>query len=113
MSKWIRRDDQVVAIAGNEKGRVGKVVVRRGNRVVVEGFNVRTKTIKPSQMNPKGGMTKVEMPMDVSNLAFCNQDGKPVKTKVRFSKEGAKELYYRDGEKEVILRQIKGPKAKA
>ena len=41
MSKWIRRGDQVVVIAGNDKGKTGEVLGRTAERVLVQGVNVR------------------------------------------------------------------------
>jgi len=43
----------------------------------------------------------------VSNIALSNGDGKPVRPKVRLSKNGVKELFYLEGDKEVVLRQVR------
>ncbi|MEO2162927.1 MAG: 50S ribosomal protein L24, partial [bacterium] len=52
----VNTGDQVIVIAGNNKGRTGKVleVQRQRNRVVVEGGHMRTKHQKPTQQNPQG-----------------------------------------------------------
>lgn len=106
MSKWIKKDDQVVVIAGNDKGKTGKVLRRLGNRVVVQGINVRKKHMKSRSQNVRSAIIEMEMPIDVSNIAFSNQEGSPVKLKVRQSSNGTKELYYFDGTEEVVHRQL-------
>ncbi len=107
MSKWIRKDDKVVVIAGNERGRVGKVLSRAGDRVVIQGLNIRKKHVKRKTKTPKPEVMEMEMPMHISNVAVCDDDGKPVKLKVRESKKGEKELFYRAGEKEVLYRSVR------
>lgn len=108
-NKWIRKGDKIVVIAGNEKGRTGNVLGRSGNRIVVEGLNIRKKHVKPKQkMQP--GIVEMEGSMDISNVSLCNEEGKPVKIKVKIGKEGARQLYYVQGGKEVIYRDVKKKK---
>ncbi len=108
MSKWIRKGDKVVVISGNEKGKSGEVIVRKEDRVVIQGVNIRKKHAKRQQKAPGAGILEMEMPLHVSNVALCDADGKPVRAKVRVNeKNGAKELYYLEGEKEVTLRQLR------
>jgi len=106
MSKWIRNGDKVVVIAGNEKGQVGKVIHRKERRVAIEGLNIRKKHVKPKQrMQP--GIMEVEGSVDISNVSLCNEEGKPVKVKVKIGKDGAKQLIYREAGKEVVFRDVK------
>ena len=59
MAKFhIKRDDQVIVLAGSDKGRSGKVlkVLVDKERVLVEGINMVSKSTKPSAANPQGGM---------------------------------------------------------
>ena len=107
MSKWIRKGDKVVVISGNDKGKVGDVISRREHRVVVQGVNIRKKHVKRQQKAPGAGIIEMDRAMHVSKMALCNSEGKPVKAKVRFSASGTKELYYLEGEKQVVLRQVK------
>jgi large subunit ribosomal protein L24 len=107
MSKWIRKGDKIVVISGNEKGKSGEVIVRKEDRVIVQGINIRKKHVKRQQKSPGAGILEMEMPFHISNVALCNADGQPVKAKVRMSKNGAKELYYLEGDKEVTLRQVR------
>ena len=66
----VKRGDQVIVIAGNDKGSTGEViqVMRSENRVVVSGVNVRTKHMKPTQANPQGDRVEREFPIHASNV---------------------------------------------
>ncbi len=66
----IRVGDNVVVIAGADKGKTGVVqaTFKETNKVIVEGVNVRTIHVKPTQANPEGGIDKVEKPIDASNV---------------------------------------------
>ncbi|MBS0603772.1 MAG: 50S ribosomal protein L24 [Verrucomicrobia bacterium] len=107
MSKWIRKGDKVVVIAGNDKGKTGEVISRNEDRIIVQGVNIRKKHAKRRQKAPGAEILEMEMPFHVSNVALCSEDGKPVKPKVRLSKNGDKELFYLEGDKEVALRQVR------
>eukprot|EP01136_Pigoraptor_vietnamica_P019961 Opistho-1_new@68212 len=110
MSKWIRKNDTVVVIAGNDKGRMGEVLLRLENRVVIRGVNIRKKHVKP-QSKDEGSRQIIskEMPIHISNVSVCNAEGKPVRLKVRVKEDGSKELYYKEGDKEVFHRLLKNP----
>lgn len=108
-NKWIRKGDKVVVLAGNEKGNVGNVRAREGDRVIIEGLNIRKKHVKPKQkMQP--GIVEMESPIHISNISLCNEEGKPVKIKAKISKDGAKKLVYMDAGKEVVYRDLKKKK---
>lgn len=107
MSKWIRKGDKVVVVAGNDKGKTGEVILRKEDKVVVQGINIRKKHAKRQQKAPGAEILEMEMPLNVSKVALCNSDGKAVKAKVRVKKNGAKELYYLEGDKEIALRQVR------
>lgn len=106
MSKWIRKGDKVVVLAGNEKGQVGTVLRRLEERVVIEGLNIRKKHVKPKQ-KMQSGIVEMEAPIHISNVSICNEEGKPVKIKVKYDKEGKKQLVYTSAGKEVIYRDLK------
>ena len=62
----IKKDDEVVVVAGKNKGSHGKGVEAsslRTDRVVVQGVNIVTKHVKPSRENPQGGIQKREAPI--------------------------------------------------
>ncbi|MDO4674606.1 50S ribosomal protein L24 [Campylobacter sp.] len=67
----IKKGDSVKVIAGDDKGKTGKVlaVYPKTLKVVVEGCKIAKKAIKPSEKNPNGGFVNKEMPMDISNVA--------------------------------------------
>ena len=69
-SVHVKRDDMVVAIAGADRGKAGRVlsVDRDSGRVVVEGLNRRRKTVRRSPDNPQGGIVEVECPIHASNV---------------------------------------------
>ncbi len=66
----IRVGDNVVVIAGADKGKTGVVqaTFKNDDKVLVEGVNVRTIHVKPTQANPEGGIEKIEKPIHVSNV---------------------------------------------
>ena len=70
----IRKNDSVVVISGNSKGKTGKVlkVFPAENRVIVEGINLRKRHTKPNQKNPQGGITEKEAPINVSNVMILD-----------------------------------------
>jgi len=70
----IRKNDNVVVLAGNAKGKTGKIlkVFPEVNRVIVEGVNIRKRHTKPSQKNQQGGIVEKEAPINVSNVAILD-----------------------------------------
>lgn len=109
-NKRLRPGDVVMVTTGNDKGRSGKILKCREDRIVIEGINVRKKHMKPTQQNQKGQIIDIECPIHVSNVRpFV--DGKAVKLKARFNQDGNKELFYLDGKKEVLYRSAKEPKS--
>lgn len=97
----LKTGDNVRVIAGDQKGKEGKItrVFAEKNRVIVEGVNLVSKHTKPSAQSPQGGIVKKEASLDVSNLALL-EDGKLTKVgyrledgkKVRFSKKSDKAI---------------------
>ena len=70
----IKRDDEVVILAGKDKGKRGKVrKVLDDNRVIVSGINMNKKHTKPNpQMGVAGGIVEKEAPIQISNVAIFN-----------------------------------------
>lgn len=106
-SKKIRKGDKVIAIAGNNRGQSGTVLSCSGEKVLVQGLNVRKKHVKASQQNQRGGIIEMEKPIHVSNLKVCTADETPVKLKVRATKTGERQLVYTNKDKEVLHRSLK------
>lgn len=105
MSKWIKKGDKVLVTAGNEKGKTGNVIARKGERIVVQGLNIRKKHAKRKTQMDKG-IIEMEAPIHASNLAVCTEEGKRIKLKVKFSAKGKKQLVYMDKDKEVVYRDL-------
>jgi large subunit ribosomal protein L24 len=70
----VKNGDQVIVIAGNDKGRTGAVVAvdTKRTRVTVEGVNIRTKHQKPTQQNPQGERVEREFPIHASNVQLLD-----------------------------------------
>ncbi len=70
----IRKNDNVIVIAGNNRGKTGKVlkVFPQINRVIVEGVNLRKRHTKPNQKSPQGGIVEKEAPIHVSNIMIVD-----------------------------------------
>jgi large subunit ribosomal protein L24 len=70
----IKKNDNVMVISGNNKGKTGKVlkVFPKDQRVIVEGINLRKRHTKPSQTNPQGGILEKESPINVSNVMIID-----------------------------------------
>jgi large subunit ribosomal protein L24 len=85
----IRKGDVVKVIAGEDKGKEGKVleVFPDKNRAVVEGRNMVTKHQKPSAGKPEGGIKKTEGTIHISNLMLV-ENGKPTRTGRKLNEKG-------------------------
>lgn len=105
MSKWIKKGDEVVVIAGNDKGKVGKVLGRQKDRVLVEGVNIRKKHMKQRSEQMPASIVDMEKPIHISNVMIASKDKKPVKLRARVTEKG-KELYYLSQGKEVVHRTV-------
>lgn len=66
----IKKNDIVVVIAGNSKGKEGKVlkVFSETNKVIIEGVNIVKRHTRPNQKNPQGGVVQKEAPIHSSNV---------------------------------------------
>jgi ribosomal protein L24 len=94
MSKLhIRKGDEVIVLAGDDKGRKGKVlkVLVAKQRALVEGVNMVSKSMKPSAKNPQGGIVKQEAPIHVSNLSLIDpKSGKATRVGMQKTDDGKK-----------------------
>lgn len=69
----IKRDDEVIVIAGKDKGKRGKVVKVLENRLVISGINMIKRHTKPNPMlGTPGGILEKEAPIHISNVAIFN-----------------------------------------
>jgi large subunit ribosomal protein L24 len=106
MSKWIRKGMKVVVTTGNDKGSVGEVLSKKGDRILVQGINVKKKSMKRSEANPKGGFAEIEKPIHISNVMAIIDDN-PVKLRARVNEQGQKELFYLDEGQPKVFREAK------
>lgn len=102
MANKIRRDDEVVVLAGKDKGKLGKVkkVLTSEGRVIVEGVNVIKKHQKPNpQVGEAGGIIEKEASINVSNVAIVNPaTGKADRVGFRFEDEKKVRFFKSNGE---------------
>ena len=102
MSKLhIRKNDTVVVLAGEDKGKTGKVlkVLVEKQRAIVEGVNLVSKSVKPSAKNPQGGFEKVEAPIHVSNLSLIDpKSGKPTRVSIKHEGKNVIRVAKKSGE---------------
>jgi len=70
----IKKGDNVIVIAGNSKGKQGRVleIIKKNNRAIVEEVNMVSKHTKPNADNPQGGIIKKEAPIHISNLLIVD-----------------------------------------
>jgi large subunit ribosomal protein L24 len=95
---WIKTNDIVKVITGEDRGSRGKVlrVNRKEGKLVVEGVNRVYKHVRRSQKNPQGGRLSREMPIPMSNvLLICAKCGAASRLGARFLPDGAKERFCR------------------
>jgi large subunit ribosomal protein L24 len=87
----VRKGDQVVVIAGKEKGKRGRVLrlLTGAGRVVIERVNMVKRHTKPSQRNPRGGIVEKEGSVESSNVSlWCGKCVAPRRSKAEQVKEG-------------------------
>ena len=102
MSKLhIRKDDTVMVLAGQDKGKTGKVlkVLVKENRAIVEGVNMVSKSTKPSAKNPQGGIVKQEAAIHISNLSLIDsKSGKATRVRIEHEGKNVKRIAKKSGE---------------
>lgn len=89
----LRSGDEVVVIAGKEKGRRGSILrfLPKTERVVVQGINIVTKHKKADRQNPQGGLIKREAPIHVSNVMLADPStGEPTRVRIKVLESGRK-----------------------
>lgn len=104
MASKIRRDDEVIILAGKDKGKTGKVtkVLVESGKVFVEGVNLIKKHTKPvPQLQQPGGIVEKEASLQVSNVAILNpKTGKADRVGFRF--EDGKKVRFFKSDNEII-----------
>ena len=74
----IKVGDNVRVITGSNKGKEGKVlkVLRKENKVIIDGVNIVKKHVKPNRENETGGILEVEAPLHISNVKVVSKETK-------------------------------------
>lgn len=104
-TKKIRKGDNVLVISGNSRGKIGQVLRVLGEKIYVQGVNVRKKHVRPTRTD-KGGILEREMPLHVSNVKVCVNGDQPVKLHVKKINQKQRVLYYNQGSEEVVYRTL-------
>lgn len=89
----LRKGDQVVVIAGKDKGKKGEIIqsLSSSDKLLVKGLNLVKKSVKKSKEKPNGGFVEVEAPIHASNaMLVCPKCGKGVRVGVKIGKNGEK-----------------------
>ena len=93
MAAKLKKGDNVIVLAGKDKGQTGAItsVDPKSGKAVVEGVNMAVRHTKQSQQS-QGGRIPKAMPIDLSNLAIVDKNGKP--TRVGFRVEDDKKVRF-------------------
>ena len=93
MAAKLKKGDKVVVLTGKDRGRNGEIssVAPKANQAVVEGLNLAIRHTKQSQ-STQGGRISKPMPIDLSNLALIDSNGRA--TRVGFRMEADKKVRY-------------------
>jgi large subunit ribosomal protein L24 len=88
----IRKGDRVRVLSGTDRGKEGEVIAvhPKTNKVTVEGVNVAKRHQKPTRAMQQGGIIDKVVPIDVSNVALIDSDGRPTRVGYRVDADGTK-----------------------
>ena len=91
MAAKLKKGDKVVVLTGKDKGKQGTIasVDPKAGKAVVDGINMAIRHTRQSQTSQGGRLPKA-MPIDLSNLAMLDKNGKP--TRVGFKVEDGKKV---------------------
>ncbi|MFT5206500.1 MAG: large subunit ribosomal protein L24 [Candidatus Omnitrophota bacterium] len=93
MSLRVKRNDQIIVLAGKSKGKTGKVLRLSpdNDRAFVEGVNLVKRFVRRSQQNPQGGVVEREASIHISNLSLIDpKSSKGTRFKIQSHKDGSK-----------------------
>ena len=89
----VRKGDTVKVLSGKDRGATGEIIraLPSEGRVVVKGGALMKKSVRPTQVNPRGGIITKEAPISVSRVQLiCPKCGKPTRVGHAFNEEGKK-----------------------
>ena len=101
MAAKLKKGDKVVVLAGKDKGKQGDIlsVDPKAGKAIVDGINIAIRHVKQTQ-NSQGGRQPKAMPVDLSNLAILDANGKA--TRVGFKMDGDKKVRFAKTTRDVI-----------
>jgi large subunit ribosomal protein L24 len=104
----LRLGDTVLVIAGNDRGKVGKIVGRKSSGFIVEGVNVRKRHMRQQRQGnqTQGGIIEMETPIHPCKLKPCTAEGRGIRLKMREGAQGKRELVYEESGKQVVYRTV-------
>jgi len=94
----IKRDDTVLILSGNDRGKRGRVlkVFPDKNRLIIEGVRFVKRHTRPSPKNQSGGILEKEAPINASSvMVVCSKCGQPTRIKRRPIKEEGRQHFTR------------------
>ena len=101
----IKKGDEVIVVAGKDKGRRGTVVrvLRDTNKVVVENVNMVKRHMRGNpQRGESGGIQEKEAPVDLSNVQLYNHKaGKGDRVGIKVTEDGSKSRYFKSNNEPV------------
>lgn len=110
MASHVKKGDMVEVIAGDNKGKTGKVmrVIKDTDRVIVEKLNLVFKHVRPSQKNPQGGRIRVEQSIHMSNvLPVSTKTDKGTRVRFPVDVKGVKKRVAIDGSEIGVVSKTK------
>ena len=105
----LRKGDEVVVIAGKDRGKRGRVseVRPRERTVLVAGVNIAKRHTKPNPTkNQKGGIIDQPMPLGLGKvMVVCSHCGKPTRVALRIDEDGTKERVCRQCGEAIVVQE--------
>ncbi len=104
MKLHVKKGDTVLVIAGNDKGKQGKVmsVDVKSQRAIVEGVRIMSKHTRPNAEHPQGGIIKQEAKIHSDNLMVVDNSGKPTRVGRKKDEKTGKSVRYSKKTGEII-----------
>ncbi|MCT4611664.1 MAG: 50S ribosomal protein L24 [Pelagimonas sp.] len=93
MAAKLRKGDKVIVLSGKDKGKTGEItsVDPKAGKAIVDGINIAIRHVRQSQTS-QGGRTPKALPIDLSNLAIVDANGKA--SRVGFREEDGKKVRF-------------------
>lgn len=91
----LKKNDIVKVLVGKDRGKSGTIlkIDHKNQRVVVQGINMVTKTMKKRSQQDQGGIKEIEAPIHVSNVALLLKNGQTSRIGIKIDEDGKKVRY--------------------